>query len=295
MKKYILVDIGGTKIKYGLMNEDMEWLDKQSMDTMAKLGASHIMESVKNIVNNYKNHPEVEAICISTAGVVDNRTGTIVHASNAIPGYVDTKIKEMFETEFNLPCFVENDVNCAGYAEKCGGSGQDSQVLVCLTVGTGIGGSLIMDKELYHGSSYFAMEVGYINIDGNEFQDVASTSSLVKKVTSLKNDGTTYDGRRIIALSKQNDTVCLNALDELCLNLAKGIASICYITNPDTVVLGGGLMEEKEYLYPMLDKHLKNILIPYVYQNVQLKFAHYKNDAGMLGAYFGYKNNISNK
>ena len=73
------------------------------------------------------------------------------------------------------------------------------------------------------------------------FEDIASTSALVRKVTALKNDGTHYDGRRIIALSQQNDIICQQAIDEMCLALAKGIANICYITNPDTIVLGGGL------------------------------------------------------
>ena len=69
-------------------------------------------------------------------------------------------------------------------------SGQDSQIMVCLTVGTGIGGSLIIDHKLYNGTSFFAMEVGYMNVDGQCFEDIASTSALVRKVTALKNDGT---------------------------------------------------------------------------------------------------------
>ena len=290
MKTYVLVDIGGTSIKYGLIDEGMKWLDKQVIDTQAQKGASHIMNKVKNIVRNYIKDYSLQAICISTAGVVDSQNGIIVHASKTIPEYTGTKIKELFESEFHIDCYVENDVNCAGYAEKCGGSGQDSQITVCLTVGTGIGGSLIIDHQLYNGTSFFAMEVGYMNVDGQCFEDIASTSALVRKVTALKNDGTHYDGRRIIALSQQNDIICQQAIDEMCLALAKGIANICYITNPDTIVLGGGLMEEKDYLYPMIDHYLKELLIPYVYQNLKLKFAYYKNDAGMIGAYFGYKN-----
>ena len=129
-----------------------------------------------------------------------------------------------------------------------------------------------------------------MNVDGQCFEDIASTSALVRKVTALKNDGTHYDGRRIIALSQQNDIICQQAIDEMCLALAKRYRKYCYITNPDTIVLGGGLMEEKDYLYPMIDHYLKELLIPYVYQNLKLKFAYYKNDAGMIGAYFGYKN-----
>lgn len=290
MKNYVLLDIGGTSIKYGLMREDELWLDKQVTDTLAHKGAHHIMKKVKGIVEGYAKEYEIAAICISTAGVVDTQTGVILHASNAIPNYQGTNVKELMEKTFHIPCYVENDVNCAGYAELFGAHGKDAKTLVCLTIGTGIGGSLLIQNEIYHGASNFAMEVGYINIDGHEFQDIASTTSLVKMVSLKKNDGIQYDGKRIFALAKQNDEICKHAIDTLCLNLAKGIASICYITNPDTIILGGGIMKQHEYVYPIINMYLKEILIPYVYDNITLKFAYYDNDAGMIGAYMGYKN-----
>lgn len=292
MKNFVLVDIGGTSIKYGLMREDDIWIDKQITDTNAHKGAHHIMNKVKELIAGYMKNHVVEAICISTAGVVDSQTGEILHASNAIPNYKGTNVKELMENEFHIPCFVENDVNCAGYAESYGKHGKDAKALVCLTVGTGIGGSLLLQNELYHGASYFAMEVGYINIDGHEFQEVASTTSLVDMVCKRKKDGKEYTGRIIFELAKQGDEICKDAIHTLCLYLAKGIASICYITNPDTIILGGGIMKQHTYLYPILNGYLKEILIPYVYERVTLKFAYYDNDAGMLGAYMGYKNRI---
>lgn len=292
MRKYVLIDIGGTSIKYGLIRDDDKWLDKQTIDTLAHKGANYIMNRVKEVIAEYIKHHEIVAICVSTAGVVDAQSGEILHASNAIPHYKGTKVKELIEQEFHLPCFVENDVNCAGYAELYGVHGKKSKVLVCLTIGTGIGGSLLIDKNLYHGASYFAMEVGYINIDGHEFQDIASTTSLVEEVSMKKNDGKQYDGRIIFDLAKHNDEICRNAIDNLCFNLAKGIANLCYVTNPDTVILGGGIMNEHAYLYPILNDYLKEIMIPYVYENVRLNFAYHDNDAGMLGAYRGYKNKV---
>ena len=129
---------------------------------------------------------------------------------------------------------------------------------------------------------------------GENFQDLASTSSLVKRVAKVKGiDENKINGKIIFDLAKNNDEDCLKEIDNMIKSLAIGIANMCYVINPQVVILGGGIMAQEEFLKPKLEKELKNNLIENVYKNTRLEFAKMQNDAGMLGALYNYlqKNN----
>lgn len=127
MKKYIAIDIGGTSIKYGLIaNEQI--LFSCDTDTMAKKGGWHIVSLVKNIVRKYLEEQEdIAGVCISTAGMVDTKKGEIIYAGKQIPQYIGVNWKKEIKDEFNLPCEVENDVNCAGLSEAISGAGKGNK------------------------------------------------------------------------------------------------------------------------------------------------------------------------
>lgn len=136
VKNYVSIDIGGTAIKYGVIAADGKILTKDKMDTEAEKGGPEILNKVFGIVENYLDEYKIEGICISTAGMVDTEKGEIFYASPLIPGYTGTKFKEVLEGKYSIPCEVENDVNCAGLAERISGAAIDSKVTLCLTVGT---------------------------------------------------------------------------------------------------------------------------------------------------------------
>lgn len=291
MKNFVCIDIGGTSIKYGVISESGEIKIKSSMDTEAKeKGGSGILEKVKYIIRGYLKDYKIEGICISTAGMVNPQEGKITFAlPHLIPGYTGMELKKEIESEFNIRCEVENDVNCAGLGEMWLGSGKKASSAICMTIGTGIGGCVIIDKKLLHGFSNSAGEIGYMNIDGQSFQDIASTSALVKNVAKIKNiDEKSIDGKKIFELAKANDSDCLNEIDNMVKALAIGIANICYVVNPQVVILGGGIMAQEEFLRPRIENELKNTLIESVYKNTILEFANRQNDAGMLGALYNY-------
>ncbi|MFR1811301.1 MAG: ROK family protein [Terrisporobacter sp.] len=296
MKKYACIDVGGTSIKYGILKEDLTFEERCEMDTHAKKGGANILNKVINIVKNFKEKYKLEGICISTAGMVDCQRGEIIHSSSLIPNYTGTKIKETLEKEFNIPCEVENDVNCAALAEHFVGGAKGSKVSLCLTIGTGIGSAIIINDEVYHGAFGSAGEVGYMNMMGSTFQDLGASSILVKKVAAMKNiDIKDINGKYIFEKAKLGDEDCIKAIDEMVEVLGEGIANICYIINPDVVVLGGGIMAQKEYLYDKIRNSLDKNLIPFIAEKTKLKFAVHKNNAGMLGAYFNYKNMQKNR
>ena len=326
-KRYFALDIGGTKTKYALLGEKGEILTTYEKDTEARRGGSFILENVKGEIRrvleelkgeltegaqggkkaevpveqkaaaNVEHKAETRAesllagICISTAGMVDEIKGEVIHAGPQIPEYKGTKWKEEIETAFSIPCEVENDVKCAGLGEYSFGSGKGTSSMLCLTIGTGIGGSFILNGEVYHGTSHSAMEIGYMQIPGGMFQRMASTSALVKRVASRKGEAEElWNGKRIFEEVAKEDKICLEELDRLCDALSIGLSNLCYAFNPECIVLGGGIMEQKDILLPKIWGHLQEHLVPIVAENTRLLAAGLGNRAGLLGAYVHFQN-----
>ncbi|AER44188.1 ROK family protein [Streptococcus suis] len=289
MTRYLAVDIGGTQIKYGLVDQAGQLLEQHKMDTQAHLGGPHILATVKDLVGKYKESSGIDGVAISSAGMVDHEKGEIFYSGPQIPNYAGTKFKAVIEQTFGLPCEMENDVNCAGLAEGISGAGKDAKIVLCLTVGTGIGGCLLINKEIYHGFSNAACEVGYIPLAEGEFQSIASTKALVSYVAELHEDSEgEWDGFRVFAEAKAGNRICQAAIHRLVDTLCKGIASICYVVNPEVIVLGGGIMGQKEYLEPKLQMSLKQHLLPHLSEKTKLLFAEHENAAGMLGAFYHF-------
>lgn len=288
MKKYIAIDIGGTAIKYGIINEKAEFEDDKSIDTNAYKGGEHIVQTVKKIISHYKKeYEDIKGVCISTAGMVDAQKGSIIYSGKQIPNYIGTNWKDIVKQNFNLNVSVENDVNCAGLSEAVSGAGKGKKSVLCLTIGTGIGACMIQDGKIYHGNNYSAFEVGYLKLKDGDFQDIASTTALVEEVKKLKKDcKEEINGKRIFAWAKQGDEVSITAIDKLIGNICLGVANICYTVNPSIVVLGGGIMEQKEYLLPKIKLKMKDYLVDLIYENTEFACAFHKNKAGMLGAYY---------
>lgn len=289
MKFYVSIDIGGTSIKHGILDKNIKFITSGEIATEAQKGGKNILEKVINIVSEYKKEYTLSGICISTAGMVDCEKGEIIHASDLIPNYTGTQIKKTLEDIFSIPCEVENDVNCAGLAEYFSGSAKGSSISLCLTIGTGIGGSIIINDRVFHGFSGSACEVGYMNMFKGKFEDLGATSILVKKVAKLKNCSENHiDGKLIFEMAKNNDEDCIKAIDEMVDILGMGIANICYVINPEVVVLGGGIMAQKDYLYDKIRLSLDKYLIPTISSKTKLEFAKNQNKAGMLGAYYNF-------
>lgn len=291
MKQYICIDIGGTSIKHGMIQEDGNFLTTGEAATEAmEKGGPGILEKIQNIAENYVNHYQPEGICISTAGMVDCEEGKITYAAPLIPDYTGTEIKKTMEKRFSIPCEVENDVNCAGLAEYFAGASKGTKISVCLTVGTGIGGAIILDGKVFHGFSGSGCEIGYMHLPGGEFQDLGASSILVKKTAQYKKiPAESIDGKYVFENAKKGDEDCIRAIEEMTDVLGMGIANICYVLNPEVVVLGGGIMAQKEYLGEKIRKSLDKYLIPSVASHTRLAFAENQNQAGMLGAYYHFR------
>lgn len=292
MREFAVIDIGGTGIKYGVIKENGEILEKFTTNTEAHKGGMSIINKVKGLIKSLQDKYEIKGICVSTAGMVCPKEGKIVYAGPTIPNYTGIEVKKILEEEFSLPCCVENDVNCAALGEFNKGAAKGAKSMACLTIGTGIGGALILDGKIVHGFSNSAGEIGYMLVNGEQIQNIASTTALVRNVATRKNisEGE-LSGKDILDAYNRGDKICVEEVNKLADNLALGISNIAYLINPEVIVLGGGIMAREEVFRPLIETYLKKYLIESVFNNTRIEFAKLKNTAGMIGAFYSLKLN----
>ncbi|NLP46636.1 MAG: ROK family protein [Epulopiscium sp.] len=296
---YLALDIGGTKIKYGIIDHIGNIKESYSKDTNAFKGSYYLLNTIEKIINDYIKIKEIKGIGISTAGQVNNNTGEIIFATNAIPGWTGVPLKKIIQDKFQIPCYVDNDVNCVALGEMWVGSAKDKKDFVCLTLGTGIGGAIVINKEVYRGSKGIAGEFGHMTIcKGGEkctcgyngcFERYASTAALTRRVENK------LDGKEIFDKAKKGEKEYINILNEWSYDIALGLRNIIYIINPSFIVIGGGVSAQGEVLTRLITKHLDTITMPSFLEGLRIEVSQCGNNAGMLGAVYGikmYKDNI---
>ena len=291
MKRYMCFDIGGTSVKFGVAGESGALLHKGEIpNVITQKGVDGLVESLASVMEQYQQEYRLYGIAVSTAGVVDPEKGLILYAPKYFPGYPGTALGERLEKRCGLPCTVENDVNAAALGEYWLGAGQGAKSLFCITVGTGIGGCALLDGRVLHGAACFGGEAGLQHITpGSTWEEMASTRALVRNVAEAKGiPENALDGRIIFALAQGGDEEAAAAIARQMDDLATGIANICYILNPERIIVGGGIAAQEAYLYPLLDTALRDKLLPLVYEKLTLRFAALQNDAGMLGALYNF-------
>ncbi|MCQ5131416.1 ROK family protein [Butyricicoccus faecihominis] len=281
-------DIGGTSIKYGLAYDpgnEIRFAERWEIPTeAARLRGPGIERKIVELTAALSGRQELRGVAVSTAGMVDPASGKIVYANENIPGYTGCNVKAAVERAVHLPCAVENDVNAAALGEYAYGAGRGRGSMLCLTVGTGIGGAAVLNGEIWHGHAYSAGEIGYMLVNGKPFQDQAATSALIRQVAQAT--GEALDGRQIFQRARQGDAACNQAIDTMCAVLAQGIANCLCVLDPGMVVLGGGVMAQAAFLRPRLMEYLQRYANPYILAHTTLSFAELGNDAGMAGAYY---------
>lgn len=283
--KTLAFDIGGTEIKYAFCDENFNLTEKKSIPTNAHEGGRKIIDRIVEII---KNNDAIDRIGISTAGQVNSQKGMIVYATDSIPGYTGTKIKEIIEAETGIPTAVENDVNSAALGEAVFGAAKDCQNFICLTYGTGIGGAIFLNGKLFTGNSFSAGEFGHMVTHANGkdctcggkgcYEVYASASALVKSAEDKLNKK--MNGREIF--DDFGNPEIRSLIDEWIDEITVGLKGLIYIFNPPLVVLGGGIMNEP-YITEEINKRLQKDLMQ-SFRNVKIVKAKMGNDANLLGA-----------
>ncbi len=288
MKYYVCIDIGGTFLKHGLADGQGNLLEKGSVPTEAKKkGIAGLLGKLQELVEAYRASYEVAGVAIASPGIVDAEKGEIVFAGNNFPGYTGTRLKEEVEKRCGIPCEVENDVNAVGLGETWLGAGKGAESIVCVAVGTGIGGCVLLGGKLLHGAANCAGEIGFLSMgDGATLEESSSTASLIRELAEKRGvEAETLDGERIFADAKEGKQDAAEAIEGMVQRLAIGLANVCCLLNPQRIIMGGGIMAQEAYLRPRLEEALRRslVIVP-IRESTELVFAKLGNDAAMLGA-----------
>ena len=283
--KILVFDIGGTEIKYALCDENFNLSDKKSVPTNAYEGGKRIIERIVEIAKTFDG---VDRIGISTAGQVDSEKGAIIFATDSIPGYTGTQLKQIIESKIGVPCAVENDVNSAALGEAHFGAAKGESNFICLTYGTGIGGAIFLNGKLFTGSSFSAGEFGHFVTHANGksctcggcgcYEAYASAGALVRAVA--EKTGRNLNGREIFA--EFSNPEIKEVIDGWIDEIVVGLKGLVYIFNPTLIVAGGGIMNEK-YITDEINSRLQAQIMP-SFRRVEVKKAQMGNDANLLGA-----------
>ncbi len=274
----LAIDIGGTAIKYALVDDNNNLSSFSEIPSEAKLGAEVLLKKVYGIIEEFS--PLCDAVSVSTAGRVDSEKGEIIFANENIPNYTGTELARLISERFSLPAFVENDVYCAAVAEANYGSGKGCKNFICLTVGTGIGGAVILDGKLYKGDSLCAGDFGEMITGNDKFENLASTTALVKKIKLVT--GKEMSGREIFSEENFSNDLIKSTVDAWIDELVKGIKTLMFVFDVPLFVLGGGIMNER-YITDRVIGEIHSTDREN-FKRVQIKQAFFKNKAGIIGA-----------
>lgn len=298
MKKYLGIDIGGTKIKFGVLNENGQEILKNEIET-PKNNYNKFIEIVTDIITKYD---DIEGVGMSIPGCINSSTGYI--SNGGALRYLDNiNLKEELEKFTGLKLAFENDANCVALAEKWIGNAKNSTDFMCITVGTGIGGALFVNNKLCTGKNNFAGEFGYMVIDGvdgveriSTMSKVASTEALRKEVAKLKKmDFEVLSGLDIFEMIKNNDLDVIMAYKKWMRRLAVGIYNLGFSIDPEKILIGGGISLAPNFIDDLKAELVELVGaigndIPKATPSVDVRWdidtCKYFNDSGKIGAVY---------
>ncbi len=282
--KVLCFDIGGTDIKYGIVEND-EFLMKSSMPTNYALGQESVSNRLIEVTKELMKEHTFDGVGISVAGCVDFDYGIVTVGPESIKEFNNWDLSTLFMENCGLRVVVDNDVNCFGVAEGTTGAAKKFSNFLTMTVGTGIGGAIVIHGEMWRGLNFKAAEFGRMLIDGERYEALASVTALIRmaRLKGLK----VGSGLDVFNLYDQKNPDAIEVVNNFYHNLAKGIANLIYIFNPEAIVIGGGISNRKSFSTE-LKRELRKIMAPSFYETAKIFNAQHGNSGGMLGAYYNF-------
>ncbi len=279
------IDLGGTAIKLGRFTTDGNCLQSLSVPTPQPATPTDVVEAIVNAIPLIDPQGYSKAVGIGTPGPVD-ATGRIAVVAINLANWNDVPLADLLEAKLNLPTFLANDANCAGLGEYWLGAGQQFQNLILLTLGTGVGGAIILDGKLFTGHRGAAGELGLITLNpdgpkcnsGNQgsLEQYASVSAIRRR--------TGLEPSEVGALASSGDLKALTFWQEYGVNLGAGLASLIYILTPEAIAIGGGVCASFEFFLPSMQAEIERRVLPSSRAGLQILRAQLGNQAGMVGA-----------
>ncbi|HEY9691127.1 MAG TPA: ROK family protein [Oculatellaceae cyanobacterium] len=278
------IDLGGTAIKLGRFRKDGTCLQSLSVPTPQPATPTAVVDAIVDAIASLGTN-SVIAIGVGTPGPVD-ATGRIAQVAINLASWHDVPLANWLEEKTKLPTILANDANCAGLGEAWLGAGRKFRNLILLTLGTGVGGAIILDGKLFTGHQGAAGELGLITLypdgaacnSGNQGSLEQYTSvQAIRRITGKEPD-------QLGALAALGDVEALAFWESYGRNLGIGLASLIYVLTPEAIVIGGGISASAEFFFPSALAEIEKRVLPSSRVGLQLLRAELGNQAGMVGA-----------
>ena len=290
---YAVFDVGGSAIKYALMDETGCFIEKSSLPTPKKSLAEFI-DTIGDIVGEFKKSYLIKGLAVSIPGAVNVETG-IIEGSSALPYIHGPNIKDLLQDKTELPVELENDANCAGLAEGWIGAAKDVKDYLCIVLGIGIGGAVVLDKKLRHGKNGFAGEFGYMLMEdylgphmGESFSSLAAVGGLIQQVAKRKGiDPDVLTGKKIFKLAENGDSEVADEIDKFMRRLAVGIYNLHFILDPEKILIGGAISHREGFVEKINEK-LQQMKYESEGLTVKVERCQFGNDSNLIGALYHF-------
>lgn len=277
-----LIDIGGTSIKFAVMEgTQLKKLDPVSTPKTLEGFYDALAQKVAEMKSEYK----ITGVGISSPGAVNKKTGVIEGAS-ALPYIHNFPIQPELEKRFGLPISMENDANCAALAELDSGAGKNVDSLLFLIIGTGVGGSVIINHQIWHGAHLFGGEFGFTLVnDEKTLSNLGTSVGVAERYNTASDPATNYSGKEVFDLADKGDARAQKEVQTMYYSLAKGIYNLQYSFDPELIVLGGAVSNNPN-LIPEVDKEIEKIrkVVKIASIKPQIVPCEYTDEANLRGA-----------
>ncbi|MBA4250974.1 MAG: ROK family protein [Chlorobiaceae bacterium] len=302
------IDLGGTFVKFGIVNQSGKILKKIILESKADKGTTSVVKQIKKGINELLSDEgfKIQGIGIGAPGIVSLKKGTVEHPPN-FPGWGIIHLGNIIKKEFGIKTFVENDANAAAIGELMFGMGKYLKSFVMITLGTGVGGGIILNKKIYRGEFGAAGEIGHISIDVNGakcncgsygcIEAYAGNNYLINRVKNKLNDNPESKLFELFAknsepltpkiiseAAEKGDKFAISIIEELGTNVGYAMASVSNLLDVSTIIVGGGVSAFGKTLLDNIHAAMKERVLLSMKGRVKILPAKLKNEAGIKGA-----------
>ena len=303
MKQYLAIDIGGTSVKLGIVDEEGRVLAKAEQSVCFDYYETPILTTVLSASEQFLKEQDVRpqslaGIGVSATGQIDTHTGTVVGTCGSLPNYIGSPIKAELEAKFGLPVTVANDANCMTLGEVWVGGAKGYTDVIGVTLGTGVGGGILTGGRLLEGARGLGGELGHYRthaLDGVRctcgasgcWERYAATTALVRAAQPRNHKW--RDGRAIFESAHAGDPIILALLEDWTDEIVQGLAGLVHIFNPQLILIGGGVSAQQELLIEPIARKVRASIMPAFAEGLEIRAAQLHNDAGMVGAVYYFR------